>query len=237
MAYFTASISNEPMMGAVKVVATRDPASPTDATSVRVYRRDMSTTSTILIHTIPIASASNLTFSFLDKNVLSGRRYRYTLTPYAGSTAKPAVVLNVDCRFDGIFISDSTGEFMAALNSSYRVKQNTPVGYVQTLSSKYPHVIRNSLANYASGSVEGIFMPFTADCQPDIGSAGKYKRDAFNMLSNGQMKVLRTHDGYGWLMSVDSDASRGSDQFAHADTIAFNWTEVGEFPTTGVVML
>lgn len=237
MAYFSASISNEPMIGAVKVMAVKDASAPTDATSVRVYRRDMSTMTTVLVHTIPIGSVNNLTFSFLDKNVLSGRQYRYTLTPYAGATEKPSVVLNVDCKFDGVFISDSTGEFMAALNTSYKVKKNTPVGYVRTLASKYPHVVRNSLANYASGSVDGIFMPFTADCQPDIANSAQYKRNVFDMLSNGEMKSLRTHDGYGWLVSIDSDSSRGSDQFAHADVISFSWTEVGDFPTTGLVML
>lgn len=178
-----------------------------------------------------------LNFSFLDKNVLSGGNYRYTLIPMIGLDEQTPVNVTVACAFNGIIVSDSTGDFIASLNMDYKFKRNTPVSYVQPLSSKYPHTVRNSLANYSTGSVDGIFTEYGVDCTPNISTMKSYKDSAMEMLSNGLVKTLRTFDGHGWLISVDSDISRNTDKFINSDTIAFNWTEVGVFPTTGVIML
>ena len=237
MAYLTATGTNQPLLGAIKIESTKATGGQTDATSVRIKRRDMSGSVWTTLTTFDVSNVDGLTFSFLDKNVLTGRTYRYAITPVVGSTEQAAVNVNVTCLFNSIFISDTSGDYMASLNIAYKASKNIPVSYVQPLSSKYPHAVRNSLANYFSGNVEGIFIPFTTDCLPDTTNMNAYKDSAIEMLSNGLVKTLRTYDGHGWLVNIDGEPSRNTDGFYNADTISFNWTEVGVFPTTGVVML
>ena len=237
MAYLSATGTNQPLLGAIKIESVKDDEAPVDATSVRVQRRDMAGSTWILITTIEIEDESELTFSFLDKNVLSGHTYRYSLTPYVAGSAQAIVLVDVVCIFDGIAVTDTSGDYVATLNVNYRAKKNMPVGYVQPLSSKYPHAVRNGSANYFSGSAEGIFTPYTIACLPDITNMNSYKDAAIEMLSNGLVKTLRTYDGHGWLVNIDGEPSRNTDEFINGDTISFNWTEVGAFPTTGVVMM
>ena len=237
MAYLSATGTNQPLLGAIKIESVKDDEAPVDATSVRVQRRDMAGSTWILITTIEIEDESELTFSFLDKNVLSGHTYRYSLIPYVDDSAQAIVNVDVVCVFSGIAVTDTSGDYVATLNVNYRAKKNMPVGYVQPLSSKYPHAVRNGSANYFSGSAEGIFTPYTIACVPDITNMNSYKDAAIEMLSNGLVKTLRTYDGHGWLVNIDGEPSRNTDEFINGDTISFNWTEVGAFPTTGVVML
>ena len=236
MAYLTAIGTNQPLLGAIEISSTKHAEAPIDATSVRVKRRDMSGSTTILIATITVENVNDLTFSFLDRNVITGHTYRYSVVPVVGAVEQTAVNMDIACLYDAIFIADTTGIYMASLNVDYKAKKNIPVGYVQPLSSKYPHAIRNGSANYFTGSAEGIFVPYTA-CLPDTTNMNTYKDSALEMLCNGLVKTLRTHDGHGWLVTIDGEPTRNTDQFINGDTISFNWTEVGVFPTTGVVML
>ena len=237
MAYLTATGTNESLLGAIKIVSVKHAEAPLDATDVKVSRRDMSGATWTVLTTFEIASVDGLTFSFLDRNVLTGHTYRYAIVPLVGEGEMPPVNVDVTCSFDGIFVSDTSGDYMASLDVNYKSKKNIPIGYVQPISSVYPHAVRNSSANYFSGTVEGIFTPYTVTSLPDIANMNAYKDATLEMLCNGLVKTLRTYDGHGWLVSIDGEPARNTDQFINGDTIAFNWTEVGVFPTTGVVML
>lgn len=237
MAYLSATGTNQPLLGAIQINSVKDGAAPTNATSIKVSRRDMAGATWTVLTTFAVASVNDLTFSFLDKNVIAGHTYRYAIRPVVGLVEQSPVNVDVICAFDAIFISDTTGDYMASLNIDYKAKKNIPVGYVQPLSSKYPHAVRNGSANYFSGSAEGIFTPYTIACLPDITNMNSYKDAAIEMLSNGLVKTLRTYDGHGWLVNIDGEPSRNTDGFINGDTISFNWTEVGAFPTTGVVMM
>lgn len=286
MAYLIAVGSNQPLLGAIKIESAKMDGGQTDATSVKVRRRDMAGNTWTTITTFAISSADGFDFTFLDRNVLSGHTYRYEIIPMVATEEQSAVVINVRCLYDAIFVSDSSGDFIAPFNISYKANKNIPTSYVHPLASKYPHAVRNSLANYFSGSVEGMFIPFDiksystpilnnsdllfigddadgfdivdgdliytgvntysiSDSQlffeqngmPNIEEANVYKDATIEMLSNGLVKTLRTYDGHGWLVNIDGEPSRNTDGFYNADTISFNWTEIGVFPTTGVVML
>jgi hypothetical protein len=237
MAYLTATGTNQRLLGAIQIDSVKAVGAPIDAASVEVSRRDMAGSTVILIATIDINVVDDLTFSFLDKNVLSGHTYRYSLVPLVGEVEQTTVNVTVLCSFDAIFVSDTSGDYMASLNVKYQAKKNIQTGYVQPLSSKYPHAVRNSSANYFSGSAEGVFVPYSVACVPVLSTMEAYKDAALEMLANGLTKTLRTYDGHGWLVSIDGDLSRNTDQFIGGDSISFNWTEVGIFPTTGVVIL
>jgi hypothetical protein len=225
------------MLGYIKVTSVKHAEAPADATSVKIYRKRTVDASPLLLYTFDVDSVDDLSFSFADKNVLSGQTYQYSIVPVVGLAEQLPVTISVVCSFDSIIISDTSGDYIATLNISYKSRKNTPVAYVHPLSSQYPHAVRNGNANYFTGTVEGVFIPYTVSCSPNTAGAKTYRDAALEMLTNGITKTLRTYDGYGWLISVDGDQAINADTFIGSETISFSWTEIGAFPTTGVVIL
>lgn len=180
---------------------------------------------------------SEVRFHMLDKHVLSGNTYEYLLVPVIDDIQMVGVSAEIDYDMPFLHVEDSSGEMFAYMNISVTEQRNTSVGYVKPLWGKYPHVVRNSDTNYASGSTEALFIPFDSACMPDVSKATRSRNTALDMLTNGLQKVMRTPDGRGWTISVDSEPRVNKDEFFGADTVSFDWTEIGEFPSTGVIML
>ena len=109
MAYLTATGTNESLLGAIKIVSVKHAEAPLDATDVKVSRRDMSGATWTVLTTFEIASVDGLTFSFLDRNVLTGHTYRYAIVPIVGEVEQTAVNVDVLCSFNAIFVCDTTG--------------------------------------------------------------------------------------------------------------------------------
>jgi hypothetical protein len=234
MAYQTVILTNEPLLGGVKISSTKAVGAPIDATSVIIKRKETTAMVYDNIATIAVASVDDLTFQVIDRNVLTGRMYDYLLTPVVGDVEQLGAGASVAVSYSALFITDSTGTYMAPLDITCTAQKNTQVSYVQPLKSKYPHAVRNGDANYSTGNAEGMFLTFTGDCTPDLTNSHTYKESVLEMLVNGLPKVLRVPDGRGWYISVDGDPKRNTDEFLGADTISFSWTEIGALPKIGV---
>lgn len=180
---------------------------------------------------------SEVNFHVLDNHVLSGNTYEYLLIPVIDDVQMLGVSAEIDYDMPFLHVADTSGELFAYMNISVTEQRNTAVGYVKPLWGKYPHAVRNSDTNYASGSAEALFIPFDSSCVPDISKATRSRNSALDMLTNGLQKVMRTPDGRGWTISVDGEPRVNKDEFFGADTVSFDWTEIGEFPATGVIAL
>lgn len=224
-------------MAGIEIVATKTPDAPTDALSFIVKRRKLPDVLYTTIATIPTMLPSDMTFTLLDTNVLSGNTYQYLLVPVVSGVEMLGVSASIEYYQPFLHLSDLSGELFAYLNISVTEQRNTSVGYVKPLRGKYPHAVRNSDTNYASGSAEALFLPFTSACVPDVSKATLSRNNALDMLTNGLQKVMRTPDGRGWTISVDGEPRVNKDEFFGADTISFDWTEIAAFPETGVITL
>lgn len=237
MDYQSIELINSQTRAGIEIVATKLPDAPTDSLSFLVKRRKLPDVLYTNIAIVPTILPAGMTFSLLDTNVLSGNTYQYLLVPVVGGVEMLGVSASIEYYQPFLHISDISGELFAYMNISVTEQRNTSVGYVKPLAGKYPHAVRNSETNYASGSAEALFLPFTSACVPDVSKATPSRNNALDMLTNGLQKVMRTPDGRGWTISVDGEPRVNKDEFFGADTISFEWTEIAAFPETGVITL
>lgn len=237
MDYQTIQLIDSPTRAGIEIVATKLEGAPEDALSFLVKRRKLPDVAYTTIATIETPLPIYMNFHLLDTNVLSGNTYQYLIVPVVGGAQMVGVSATIEYNMPFLHISDLSGELFAYMNISVTEQRNTSVGYVKPLWGKYPHAVRNGDANYASGSAEALFIPFDALCVPDISMATQSRNGALDMLTNGLQKVMRTPDGRGWTISVDGEPRVNKDEFFGADTVSFDWTEVGAFPETGVIVL
>ena len=237
MAYQTLQLINSPTLAGVEIVATKLPNAPTDASSFIVKRKKLPGGLFVPITMVPIVLPSQMSFRLLDKNVLSGNTYQYLLTPVVNGFESVGISSTVVCDLPLLHIYDNSGALFAYMNISVSEQRNTSVNYVKPLYGKYPHVVRNSDTNYASGTAEALYLPFNASCTPDVAQSTATNFKVLEFLTNGLPKVMRTPDGRGWAISVNGEPRVNKDEFFGADTVSFDWTEIAAIPETGVVVL
>lgn len=235
MPYQTIVLTNKPYLCGIEIACTKHAEAPEDATSVVLRRRISGSGAYTDIATITITTPDNLTFTCTDYNVVTGTSYDYLAVPYVGETEGTGVGATVACSFDAVYISDTTGAWIAGLDVKVECQKNLTVEYQKTLAGVYPHRINNTANNYMSGTVTGLFVPIVANALSWT-TAAAYKRSLLEMLCNGQNKTLKTHQGDIWTVGINGNPKIDQNDTFAAATITFEWTEVAAAPTTGVVM-
>lgn len=167
-----------------------------------------------------------------DVSAVSGVEYQYRFAVRVDTTtSSTSGTISQLCKFDGIVISDRTGTWHTAFGTKNNdfdisIKKNTAVGYVNTLSGKYPHRIVNSDKNYLTGSVTGLFINSNDGC-PDFSNATMY-RDAFvEFLCNGYKKLLKTGVGRAYIVSIDDGVEEKYNAIDELTAVTFSWTQIG----------
>ena len=179
--YFTATIQNISERGIIKIQSISNGDAPGDVNLVRIKRRISGSMVLTKIKEIPITVKEDFTFSVEDNECRSRASYDYQIIPVNSSNNELlGQMLTIKSVFDGIYISDSTGEWICDLNPTYEYDINTSVNYVKPLKGRFPIRVSNGDTRYASGSVQGLFLPKDASgCYTDtkaiIDAARAYK--------------------------------------------------------------
>lgn len=191
------------------------------------------------LKTVIVSNVTDLNFKLLDILTISGTTYDYKISVMAGDTALEHEYLwTIKCIFEGLFIGDFNEHYMAQSNFKTETKQNMSVEYVTTLSGKYPYRVSNSNLNYTTGTSSGLFLELSTDKRkllPD--EYHRYSNKVLNFLCNGDSKILKTHDGQAWCVSIDKEPTKVYSDYAGMNALQFTWTEIGEMPTSGLAGL
>ena len=239
LTYLSVETKNNPYRGGIEIESTTSKTSIGNVTSIAINRKRYDKTGWISIYTIPVTTVDDLKFNLFDITVLSGKSYYYKIDVMVGNNILESQILDtVDCWFDGLFVGDFNQQFIAGSNFSVDPVRNTQVAYVTTLNSRTPYRISNANTNYSSGSASGLFLKVTADGKKFIPDDDhSYSTSVLDFLTDGEGKVLKTHDGLGWYVSIDeSPSSPYNDGYTGMNSIRFNWTEIGDMPLFGVVV-
>lgn len=228
MAYQTITATNMELQCGImiKCVATGEPVG--EVSSVVLKKRYAGASVWKNIATVEINTVSDFTFTHFDADTRSGATYNYVVVPVIDEVEQPGVLATCKCEFGGIYIGDSTGSWISLYNNEYSMQKNTQVSYITTLAGKFPRRVSNASTDYLSGSVTGLFLPFTETGFPMKEKAREYKDAVLQMLTNGKAKLLKTYDGNAWIVSVDATPKENFSLFDGASTISFNWTQIGE---------
>ena len=207
---------------------------PEGLTAIKIKKKDDSQIVWSTIHTHPVTSIEDLTVSFEDQNVIAGKHYTYAAIPVISGREGIGVTARIVADFQGWMIADSTAEYVVGLNVVFNKQKKTSLAYIQTLGSKYPYAVSNGNLNYYVGSFSGLFLPRGDNGEFTKDNAYAFKTQVMEFLANGKTKILKSGEGEAMKIRVDDTIDLEQNEFKDAANIKFNFTEIGDFPSTGL---
>lgn len=183
-------------------------------------------------------------FSFYDYYAMNGITYTYWCTPYIGDRPLTSISAMVKSSFDNLFVGNLYEQYVGTLNLEYTHTTKFNRSYVQTYYSRYPQVVINGgdidkgEQIYEIGSVSCAFMEFDKlACRFLPETSWEYKRKLRAFLASSSNKVIKTSHGDIWTVQINGEVTEASNKQGAMAALAFEWTEVEEPPTEGIVVI
>lgn len=237
--YQTISVTNKPLQCVIQIDCTTKNVAPGSVTKIRIKRRLNGTLSWTNIGDMAISTTADFTFSVQDPNTRSEYSYDYMIMPVQGEVETVGeVISNIKCSFAAIYVSDGISTYIGALNTDYDITDNHAGTFIEMQYSKYPFYIVNGDMDYSSGMCKALWLPYDVSGNPTETGARAYK-DAFkSFLKNGIPKNIKIYDGQVHRVGVEgSSVKETTINPGVASEIQFNWKEIEDFPTTGLVVV
>lgn len=113
--------------------------------------------------------------------------------------------------------------------------RNIPSSNVELLNRKYPIFVRNTIANYDTGTCKGSFVPLVDEesCELAYDSEYdyqriKYQREFMDFITDGVPKILKMPDGRLWIIQVTPNPTDTANQHYNNREISWTWVEIGD---------
>ena len=103
-------------------------------------------------------SVNDLMFEYHDRLARSGTEYDYALLPVLNNVEGAMSIATVKSEFDGLCLLDAREIYHTDMEINVDVQRNAHSSAVTPLDSRYPFVIHNGRANYASGEAGALFL-------------------------------------------------------------------------------
>lgn len=173
-----------------------------------------------------------------DYTSASGEEAQYALVPimYANEEGNYNTV-SVKSEFSKLFLIEQDIVYGTEITDGFiDTTRNIPSANVELLNYKYPLFIRNTKANYDTGTFSGSFMPTGKDgecIELDYSKEGDYvrtrfQREAMDFIADGIPKILKAPDGRKWLIQVMSNPTDSATDSYNNRTVNFPWVEIGD---------
>lgn len=182
-----------------------------------------------------IASISDFAIYYNDYTNAAGAAYEYAIVPVLYGTEGIYSACMAESNFGNLFIIENNLVYSTDITDGFcDTTRNIPSSTVELLNGKYPIFIRNSIANYDSGSCRGSFVPFEEDeCTMDLSADGDYRRityqkNTMDILADGVPKILKLPDGRIWLIQTTPNPTDTAEDSYNNRYITFSWVEIGD---------
>lgn len=237
----TPSIENDFINGGIRLKSKAKVEDLGNIASIVISRRESSKSEWVKVYAKDIAHVEDLNFDLLDILTLSGITYNYSIDLMSVDSIVPLeteIFENIKSQFYGLLVGNFDKFYVAGTNFKTETKRNMQVEYVTTLAGRYPYRICNAETNYTTGSSSGLFLKLTENKKnfiPDDNNS--YSNEVLNFLCDGTSKIIKTHDGQIWYVSIDGNPRKVYSEFLGLNALEFSWTEIGEIPQAGMVVM
>ena len=192
-----------------------------------------------------INDAYDLAFTYRDYYVPSNNKYTYAMIPCENDNEQTYTYVDVDTKFNGLFVSDK--DQTMKLYSNYGIssaQDNMLIGLVQPYKSQFPVTIKNPYVHYRTATFEGdvLGLNYNADedncVQTNFELTDETRLDISlevddwrEFLCNGKTKIIRDWNGNIMMAQVTTPPSRTYDKNSgnSKPTMSFGVTEVGKY--------
>lgn len=199
-------------------------------------RREKGTFKWTTIYVSPkIEEYGDLDIQFIDKYARANTDYEYMICSYReiddNIMMNSQQIIEVRSEFNGFFIADQNCIYGTETNiDGCDTTREILTGTLPLLNNRYPTVVSNSLANYDSGTVSGVFLEIDCENADKVISENNYKRNNTikDRLADKLPLILKANDGRKWLIKVTGDITDSMDTHPMLRKISFSWVEIGD---------
>ena len=202
-----------------------------------IKRRVKGTNHWMTIAVKEIEDFNDINIEGVDLTAAANRTYEYAVVPVYQMNEGDYNIAEIECLFDGIFLSEIGEIYGTIINAQYEVQRQVPSTTIELFNHKYPKYVSNSIANYDKGTVTGSFVRPADECDKangatdafDIYNNWAYRKAFKDFLTDRKPKILKTHTGDLWLVNiVEAPSETGEIGSSSIRTLSFQWVEIGD---------
>lgn len=165
----------------------------------------------------------------------SGQAVEYAIVPLLNGLEGAYATTRAAAKFTEMFLIEGNVVWGTEITDGYcDTTRNIPSSTVELLNSRYPVFIRNTMADYDTGTCKGSFLPFANEDTCELAYSEEcdylridYQRKFMDFISDGIPKILKLPDGRLWLVQIAPSPSDTAGQSYNDREISWSWTEVG----------
>lgn len=182
-----------------------------------------------------VTQTDDFNIYFNDYLAASHTPYEYAIVPALYGTEGNYAIAAITPEFNRIFLIEPDRVYSTDISDGFcDTVRNIPSSTVELLHHRTPVFIRNTIANYDTGTCTGSFLPFHEEtCSYSLHPSQNYERTTYqrevmDFLTDGKPKLLKLPDSRMWIIQVTPSPSDTADQVYHNRIISFSWVEVGD---------
>lgn len=159
------------------------------------------------------APVGNVSFAYVP--IISGGEGEY-------------IINTVESNFDSYFICEKDVSYPMILDTSFDKKLVQRTAIIEPMGREKPIIVRGGLTKYYTGDIECCFIECDDSGDWNIDTSWEYRNTIYDMLTNGNIKIIKDFFGNVWMMAVSSnEITESSDHYKHVIT-KFSVTECGD---------
>lgn len=182
----------------------------------------------------PVATEEDFEINYPDYFVASGQPVEYAIVPVLNGCEGIYSSISITSKFSKMFLIEGETVWGTEITDGYcDTTRNIPSSNVELLHRRYPVFVRNTKANYDTGSCKGSFVPldeesceFAYDSEQDYWRI-KYQREFMDYICDSIPKILKLPDGRLWLIHVTPNPTDTANQQYNDREISWSWVEIG----------
>lgn len=183
-----------------------------------------------------INKVEDFTINYHDYFVASGQPREYAVVPILYGAEGSYATSKITMTFDKIFLIEDNTVWSTKITDGFcDTTRNIPSSIVELLNNKYPIFVRNTIANYDTGTCNGSFVPIVDEDTCTLGydkkydyQRVKYQKEFMDFISDGIPKILKMPDGRTWIVQVTPSPVDSANVSYNNRFVSFSWVEVGD---------
>ena len=179
---------------------------------------------------------NDFVINYPDYFIASGQTVEYAIVNGLYGSEGNYATTKITPKFTKMFLIEDNIVWGTNITDGYcDTTRNIPSSNVELLNRKYPIFVRNTIANYDTGTCKGSFVPLVDEesCELAYDSEYdyqriKYQREFMDFITDGVPKIFKMPDGRLWIIQVTPNPTDTANQHYNNREISWTWVEIGD---------
>ena len=183
-----------------------------------------------------IHNIHDFVINYPDYFVASGQTIEYAIVNVLNGSEGNYATTKITPKFNKMFLIEDNIVWGTEITDGYcNTTRNIPSATVELLNHKYPIFVRNTIANYDTGTCTGSFVPLADEESCELAydpqynyQRIKYQKEFMDFICDGIPKILKMPDGRMWIIQVTPNPTDSANEQYNDREISWTWVEIGD---------